>query len=83
MKKDRIRQLVTLLPGKDSQIGLRLIDNKQFENLKEIVDIDIKKLEQIEDETGEIKKQLAGLYSLSEGLNDYVYAFDNLDYEEF
>lgn len=82
MKKDTIAQLVMLLPGRDAQIGLQLLQNKQFENLKDIVDADIKQFEKIEDQTGEIEKRLAKLYQLSDGLNDYIIIFDDTEYEE-
>ena len=82
MKKDTIKQLVTLLPGRDAQIGLQLIQQKRFDDLKDIVDADIKKFEKIEDQTGEIEKRLAKLYQLSDGLNDYIIIFEETDFEE-
>lgn len=59
-----------------------MIEQHRYEDLKDIVDVDIKKFEQIEDETGEIEKRLAKLYQLSDGLNDYIIIFEETDFEE-
>lgn len=58
------------------------MNDRKYEDLKEIVDIHIKRFEKLEDQTGEIQKLLAGLYTLSDGLGDYIITFEDLEYEE-
>ena len=77
MNKDEITKLTQLLPGRDAKAGLKALKDRRYEDLKEIVDINIRKLEKIEDATGEIEVCLASLYKLSEGLNDYIFVFED------
>lgn len=49
MNKQEISQLSKLLPGKDPKVAERLISNHRYNELMEIVETDIRKLERIED----------------------------------
>ena len=82
--KEYLKQLIVCLPEKDCRICDKLIQNGKYENVKEIVDSDIKKLEREEDKTGDVEKNLEKLYKLSECLDAYVITFNdvNEEYEE-
>ena len=80
---DYLEQKLKCLPKKDYDICMKLVENHDFDNIKEIVDSDIKKLEKEQDKTENINENLEKLYKLSECLDAYIINFKDQKDDEY
>lgn len=85
----KIRKLMSALPEKDYNLGIRLLDNRDFESLQSIINSNIYKIKKkySDDEESQLEctAALSSLESLKMEVDDYAFNLDipRENYEDY
>ena len=81
---NRIKNLVKILPGKDSSLALRFLDDRNFQALLEIVESDLYKAEKNDSnrQNNVVNEYIMSLTELRGELLDYMSYLDISEYED-
>ena len=81
---NRIKSLVKVLPGKDSSLALRFLDDRNFQALLEIVESDLYKAEKNDSnrQNNVVNEYIMSLTELRSELLDYMSYLDISEYED-
>ena len=81
---NRIKSLVKVLPGKDSSLALRFLDDRNFQALLEIVESDLYKAEKNDSnrQNNVVNEYIMSLTELRGELLDYMSYLDISEYED-
>ena len=81
---NRIKILVKVLPGKDSSLALKFLDDRNFQALLEIVESDLYKAEKNDSnrQNNVVNEYIMSLTELRGELLDYMSYLDISEYED-
>ena len=81
---NRIKSLVKVLPGKDSSLAIKFLDDRNFQALLEIVESDLYKAEKNDSnrQNNVVNEYIMSLTELRGELLDYMSYLDISEYED-
>ena len=81
---NRIKSLVKVLPGKDSSLAIKFLDDRNFQALLEIVESDLYKAEKNDSnrQNNVVNEYIMSLTELRGELLDYMSQLDISEYED-
>ena len=81
---NRIKNLVKILPGKDSSLAIKFLDDRNFQALLEIVESDLYKAEKNDSnrQNNVVNEYIMSLTELRGELLDYMSYLDISEYED-
>ena len=81
---NRIKSLVKVLPGKDSSLAIKFLDDRNFQALLEIVESDLYKAEKNDSnrQNNVVNEYIMSLTELRSELLDYMSYLDISEYED-